>query len=374
MAVVELSGVPVVDARVTIPLTGAWVADLQLQGTTPPVVGQRVTLTIGAVPFVGTVATSESDRGRRVTCRVVGGANGLGVVVPSGSYYQATVREIVSSVLGIGGEALSPLADASVLDVLRGHWTRVAGTVGDVVKAALRGSNYRMTPDGLLWVGSDTWLPVSGSFTVDSEEPAAQRMTLGLESAVVLPGFTVDGKRASEVVYTADASKLRAIVSYGSNAEGLLPSINRLIDRRMKAADLHAIYVATVVTQHADGTCDLKVTDERIGNPARVPVRIAGVDTIRFLPFADVLLAHEDGREDRPYVCGAYQGPVQKVSTTAVESVAFVAPRVEVGGQLDLVLHTPLMIWVAALTTAAAPLGLTVPALAAANTTITKGA
>jgi hypothetical protein len=276
--------------------------------------------------------------------------------------------------LAIGGEALSPLADSAALAVLRGHWTRAAGTVGDVVKAALRGTNYRLTPEGLLWAGTDTWLPVLGSFKVESEKPDQQKITLSLEGATVLPGFTVDSKRVTEVVYTSDASKLRALVSYGDTTEGFLPTLNRLIDKRVKAVDLHAIYVGTVVTQHADGTVDLKVSDERIGNPARVPVRIAGVDTIRFLPFSNVLLAHEDGREDRPYVCGAYQGPVQKVSTTAVESVAFVAPRVEVGGALDLVLHAPLVAWVASLTTAAVSVGLTVPALVAANTTITKGA
>ncbi len=361
--------------RVRFPLVGAWVATLALQSTAAPAVGSPAVLDLGGVPFVGSVASSEADAGRRVTVRVVGGANGLGTQLEPQGYYRPTRRTVVVDALTAGGETLSPLSDATLLDASLGHWSRFRSTVAETVRRAASGATHRVLPDGTVWVGSDVWAPIDATgYVVEQERPTEQRVELALETALVLPGASLRGQRVTDVVYTVGERKLRAQVTYGETRGGLGTLLDEVVSRRTAATDLHALYVATVRGQNGDGTVELAVADGRFPSLSRVPVRLGGVSSVRLVPGTAVLLGHEDGREDRPVVVQAYQAAVQSLEVTAVESVRLTAPRVEAGGAQPLVLHTALAAWVSALTTAAAPLGLSVPPLVGAATTVTGGA
>ena len=95
---------------------------------------------------------------------------------------------------------------------------------------------------------------------------------------------------------------------------------------------------------------------------------------IKLLPGATVLLGHEDGRHDKPAVVQVYQGAVQELTVQALGNVDIQASEVRAGGSLSLVLHDVLLAWTSQLQAQNVGIGLTVPPLVAANTTITKGA
>lgn len=375
MAVVELTGRAVTSGRIRFPRLGAWSATLTLDGAEALPVGLRATLSIGGVPFVGTVTVCESDAGNSVTATVLGGAGGLGAAVDSKGYYQTTVGAVVADALSTGGETLSPLSDQTILGSFKAHWTRGAGKVSDAVSAVIGGAVYRVLADSTVWIGTDLFTPAVTTGKLEAEHPNEQRYQVAMKAADILPGQSYQGRDVNEVVYTVDSTSLRASAAYGgASPTGVADLVGALVRRETAALDLHALYVARVVSTNGDSTVDLIPDDTRIPHLAHVPLRIAGVSSITLLPSTKVLLAHENGDPSKPVVAGIYSGPVQSIATTAIESITMTAPLVKAGGELDLVLHIPLVAWVAQLTTAALPIGLTVPPLVAANTTITKGA
>lgn len=375
MAVVELSGRAVTSGRIHFPQLGAWSATVTLDGTEALPVGLRATLSIGGVPFVGTVTVCESDSGNSVTATMLGGAGGLGSAVDSKGYYQTPVTAVVADALSVGGETLSSLSDQSILGSFKAHWTRRAGKVSEAVAAVIGGAVYRVLPDGTVWIGTDVFAPAVTTGKFISENPNEQRIEVAMQAADVLPGQSYREREVNEVTYAVDSSSLRATVAYGgASPTGVAGLVDALVARSTAPLDLLALYVARVVSTNGDETVDIIPDDARIPHLAHVPLRIAGVSSIRLLPGTSVLLAHENGDPSKPVVVGIYSGPVQSIATTAIESIAMTAPLVKAGGELDLVLHAPLVAWVSQLTIAGVSVGLTVPPLVAANTTITKGA
>lgn len=374
MSIITLSGVPVVSGELGLPLVGAWHLEAVLATADAPVVGESVTLSLGGVPFVGAVVYAASDSGNRVTVRAVGGRGGLGDTVPAKGYYQTTRKVVLADALGAGGESLSLTSDG--LDVYLGHWTRLESTVADVVRhvAERAGLNWRVLADGSVWMGSETWLPLEVTHTLDSEEPTREAFTVALEAASVLPGVTFRGHQVSGVVYTFDGRKIRARVSYGA-ARGEIQSIlGELVRRETRKADYHGLYTARVDAQNSDDSLELTPTDARMPSLSNVPIRMGGVSSIRLVPGSTVLIGHEDGDPTKPVVTSLYMGTVQAATVSSIGTYEIQASEVKAGGSLSLVLHDVLSAWVAALTTAGVGVGLAVPALVGASTTITKGA
>ena len=81
----------------------------------------------------------------------------------------------------------------------------------------------------------------------------------------------------------------------------------------------------------------------------------------------------EDGDPTKPIVTGYPVGTALNLTLAASAKVKLDAPLVEAGGTEQLVKFIPLQAWVVALTTAGVSVGLTVPALTAANTTVLTG-
>lgn len=381
MSVVKVDDTAVVRGTVTFPLRGAWSASLVLTGTSAPAVGSSVTLSLGTSTFVGTVATSDKDAGNLVSVRLLGGRGGLGAQVSPQGYFAATVELLLTQALAVGSESISKLSDRDLLGTSLPFWSRYQGTVAEAlvqiadVVGAMTGSaiGFRVLSDGSVWVGRETWAALELGDVVDGESPAEQWMTVALEAGTVLPGVTIKGRQIREVVYTVDEVRLRARLSYGerSGVDGLLAA---LVRRETQPLRLMGLATATVRSMNADGTVDVQPSDPKVPGLSHVPIRIAGVSSIKLLPGTGVLLGHEDGQNHKPAVVQVYAGPVQALSVEALESISLTAPSVKAGGELSLVLHDALQVWVAALTTAGLSVGLSVPALAAANTIILKGA
>lgn len=373
MSVVSLSGSPVIAGSLELPLVGTWHLECAIGSSSAPVVGQTIALTVGPVPFVGTVVSADSDAGNRVTVRAVGGAGKLGKVLAPKSYTMTTLDVVLVDALKDAGESRSVLSDTQTQTLE--HWTRSQASLSDVLRQVSEraGGSWRVMPDGSVWVGAELWLPVTGSYVLESEEPTRSAFTVAVDSAWVLPGCTFRGQKVSAVTYRFDGTRTRARVSYGDSRGELGSVLGELVRREVRQVDLLAMYSATVDAMNANGTVELTPDDARLGSMSQVPVQVAGLASVGLLPGTSVLLTHENGDPSRPVVVQAYAGPVDGLAIESVGDVSITAPQVKAGGELPLVLHDPLLAWVSALTSAAAPLGLAVPPLLGCSTNITRG-
>lgn len=207
-----LNGLPVLRGTVTAPLEGRWLADLEVDAT--EALTGRVELRIGGVAWVGTVYRGGLDGTRSTWCgRIVGGAGGLDRPVSARSWQGLQpARGLVNELLTDVGETLSPSSTAES-DTNLPRWTRFDGTahraLADLARAV--GCRWRVTSEGTVWVGVDTWpelvLPEGVAAELLTTDPRAGTAVYALPGAYVAPGATFEGRRVGGVVYRlADAA------------------------------------------------------------------------------------------------------------------------------------------------------------------------
>ena len=199
-----LNGRPVLAGRVTAPLSGRWHAELVID--TLDGVSGAAELVIGGVRWAGTTYRSgiEAD-----TCfaGLVGGTRGLDRRVDARSWHGLQpARGLVQELLSEVGEVLYEGSGAE-LDVHLPRWSRVEcpadHALAQLVDAI--GARWRMTIDGSVWIGTETWpeliLPDAVRAELLGTEPRAGRATYSLPGAYLLPGQTFEGRRVGAVVY-----------------------------------------------------------------------------------------------------------------------------------------------------------------------------
>lgn len=209
-----VNGLTVFEATVRIPLRGAWVADLEVDGAELlPTEAHAVTLYVQGNPLVGTVVPDrQTVYAGRLHARLVGGANGFGKVLPAKGYRAAPASIVVRDILREAGELLAP-SSASLTVMLR-HWNRTAAPAGrarDAILEAL-GYSWRVLPDGTVWVGVDTW-PASAAQgeTLKAKGTGVRVVSPADGSALILPGEVFDGGKVSSVTYTVRPKAVRAM-------------------------------------------------------------------------------------------------------------------------------------------------------------------
>ncbi len=305
MSLLTCEGIAVLRARITMPRTGAWVADLVLDAVRAPT--GRVTLATfdGGLTLVGTV-----ERGGAYAdtaqVRVVGGAGGLSRDVAPKAYRALPAQVPLSETLRDVGETLSPDASPQVLATVLPMWTRdqTSASRALTMLADACEATWRVLPDGAVWVGDDTWpAAAEGAYDVLRESPSEGRMVLGVEAPRLLPGTTYDGRRISVVIHTIDDEGVRSELWFEREAEGprLVGGLRRLLAKLLWRVDFLALYPAKVVTQNSDGTLEAKPDSLRLPGLSRVPIRagLPGVD-IKVAAGARVLIGFAEGDPARP--------------------------------------------------------------------------
>ena len=322
-ALVTVNGVAVSGGCVTFPLVGTWHGELEVAADSADAVTGAATLSLGGVTFVGFSTPGITD-GKRVTLHIVGGAGGLGTAVEPQHYDAPTYERILSAALAVGGESLSATSDGISGPVRQ--WTRTAGVVSDAVRAIAddAGLSWRVIADGSVWVGAETWPTVTVPHVLEDQTPTQSCVTVEVESASVLPGVTFLGSRVTSVVYRIGSAAIRAEVFSGTAGDELAAMLGTFVDRRLARVDYHAPYVARVLSQNADDSCELRVFDARIPSMSRIPIRpgIAGVTSLRVAPGTDCVLAFEDGKPSRPYVAGFVQAACTSIAIDASSLVS----------------------------------------------------
>lgn len=201
MSFAAVNGAPVVSCAVSLPLVGAWVAEVRLD-TREPVEG-AATLRLGdTLELHGTVVSGGVHAGAAYA-RLVGGNGRLAAELPSRYYRDVPARIPISDALTEAGEVFASSSDATILDAWLPLWTRTAGRTSDAIAQLIKaagGGAWRVLPDGSVWVGQDTWPSAPRFDFVEIEEfPAERRVEIATEEPKLLPGMTFLNRRVSHV-------------------------------------------------------------------------------------------------------------------------------------------------------------------------------
>ncbi len=376
MSTVHISDVAVCGGTVRFALQGSWHAHLTMQGDDAAAIAGAVDLQLGETTLSG-FATTGTDEGGLVTVDMIGGAGGLAAECAPQHYESATIRTIVTDALGVGGESLSTTGDSATLDTFVPMWTRLRSTVADVLWAICErfGAQWRVLPDGSVWVGTPTWATVEPEDAVLSDEdPTASMLTVAVEGADVLPGDTYLERRISGATYNIDDSSIRADLTYGEDRGGVAEVVGSLVASETAYLTYAIPFIAKILAQNGNGTLELLSGDARFPNMSKVPLRcMPGVTEMRVLPGTYVVVTHDSAQPDKPRASMVDLTACQSMKIEAVGGFEVVAAEVKAGGSQSLPIQSELLIWIAALTTAGVSVGLSVPAYAGPGTLITKG-
>ncbi|WP_394845191.1 hypothetical protein LZC95_50215 [Pendulispora brunnea] len=210
MSLLSVNGLRVIEAAITIPLFGAWHADLSVDAEAATPLTGALELVFDEGPVLrGFARRAAADLGR-VGIRVVGGRGGLHKVLDGAHYRSVSARIPASDIVSGAGEELD---GASELDAEYAHWTRLRGAAG-VQLAALAsavGKPWRMTLDqGKVLIAAHTWRDAGVKDTdVLARHAAGGSLELGL---IVPPGTTLLGERVTRAMITVSANGLRTRV------------------------------------------------------------------------------------------------------------------------------------------------------------------
>lgn len=199
-----VAGVPVVQARLSLPLIGVWWADFVLE--TDDSVSGLVESAIGPWKMYGTVLRWGTSDGSTVL-RIKGGAGGMAKEVGPQAYYQPTFSVPLSDIMAKSGEALSSVADKTLQQQSLEAFHVQQTSCGKALKQLcdVFGANWRVLPNGTVWVGFEQWSEVSVPAEVLSSSPQIDRISLNLNVPLVLPGNKLFGRKVSRVDYSLDA-------------------------------------------------------------------------------------------------------------------------------------------------------------------------
>lgn len=195
-----IGSIPILSGTLELPLCGAWTAQVEADSDEQP--EPAATLTIDGREFVGTVAWGSSVHGR-IGAMVVGGAGALSKPTTTRFYHNVPARIPVLDLILEHGERLAHPTDPA-LDLHLDAWIRAAVAAGTELQALAQhalGGNWRVLPDGSIWVGRETWPTVDVEVEVLRERPEDRAIVLGAGALEVVPGCTFLGKHIVRVTH-----------------------------------------------------------------------------------------------------------------------------------------------------------------------------
>ena len=353
-AVVALNGADVLGLRLTIPATGPWLAEVEVEGDAP---AGRAVLTVGAEALVGTVDPRGTGRmGERVTVSLVGGGGGWDKRVPA---------QHLHNDFGVTSTAVYTVTAAAVGETVVDPAPRVLGA--DYVRSdgpasrVLRGAAWYVDAAGVTQIGTRPGRAMGDGIRILEWDALTRRAVLAAD-AIVWPGtllvdprFTSATVREVEQNWTADGARVLAWCETGSTpgdelaGNRLARSLGLLAREAVGVAYLRE-YPYRVVEQGVDGRLTLQAVSKTDGVPellraVTVWPGVAGVSH-EYAPASVVLVGFVAGDPTKPAVVGfAEAGPEPAVTTIA-------AGRVDIGAgtKAGLLADTSLLTWIGQIT------------------------
>lgn len=307
MASITLNGAPVLELSLSLPMSGAWSADVQVASGDAPALGAAAFLSLPGQSFEGVVKRSGSF-GERVQVRVIGGLVDWQEPLTEKNYQKTDVTTVLED-MGVTTDEPVPGALA--------FWSRPSGTIGEALQqvADHLGLSWRVNPNGSVRLRAEAPQTVNPGAVELERDEARGVVTLAVDRATVLPGTIVGADTAGDVTYTA-VSELRCRY-FTAGRGGLRNSLERLIRWMTRDSLYLGTYTCEVSRQAADGTLDLMPFDSRLRATGlqAVPIRhgLPGVKEIQVPAGQLVQLAFDEGKPSKPYASLFHNGVAIKI-------------------------------------------------------------
>jgi hypothetical protein len=281
-----VNGTPVARARITMPRTGCWVADL--------VASQPVDASAGVTIVIEQGMTLKGSQARGGPwldsgyLRILPGAGGMGTIARAKGYRNVSASVIIKDLLATAGEKLAPNSSSKVLATQFPFYVVQAAPVGDCLAALLMdtriaAATWRSLIDGTVWVGTETWpdsgLMAPGDYQDISEAPHQGVADLGFEAPTLVPGVALEGRNVSAVEHNIDGERCRTKVWFEdpqSVADRMKAAIYAIARTAMPRLAYAAPRIARVITSATDGsgntTLDVAPEDASFPTLQRVPL------------------------------------------------------------------------------------------------------
>lgn len=79
--------------------------------------------------------------------------------------------------------------------------------------AELVGTSWRTATDGTIWLGADTWIENKVGGDIFDADPLARCVSVGIESAALLPGQTWRDFRVESLTHTITSTGFRTEIA-----------------------------------------------------------------------------------------------------------------------------------------------------------------
>lgn len=183
----SLNGQPTADVSLTVPLYGAWVADVTLTAATAIGPGP-VALTIGPLTLAGAVYRADVFAGR-AKARLVAGFGGWQKVIPAQAY-QSPSGVLLSHVLGDAAMAVGEKVNVQTDGPVGAFFVRETAPASRTLKQ-LAGSLWWIDATGTTQIGPRPGLGILSDFQVIDYDPATKTFVVATEAlADWVPGAT----------------------------------------------------------------------------------------------------------------------------------------------------------------------------------------
>ena len=210
-----LNGLPVLRASLHAPLQGRWTADVEVD--TDDALTGPVDLMVGGVLWRAAVLRGGLGQGTW-RARLVGGTGGLDLPVAARAWQGLqAARGLVVELLTEVGETLDAGSGDELTTTLP-RWSRV-DTIAHRALADLAGAvdaRWRVTPEGAVWVGTETWpeiiLPDGVQVETLDDDPRRGVSVCSVPGGWITPGRSLDGRRIGAVAYELTPERDRLTV------------------------------------------------------------------------------------------------------------------------------------------------------------------
>lgn len=251
MSLASINGTTATRARLRIPSWGRWWADVELAGDVT--LSGSVTVTIADVGHVGTVVLGGPSNGRS-GYRIVGGAGGWGASVAAKSYANdAGVKKTT-----VANDAATAAGETIVTTGLTGRvgpsYVRQSGPAAYVLDYVAPRSWY-VDAAGTTRFGARSSATIATSAARVRVDPGAGVIVLATqEIAALVPGASVDGLTALDVVYDVTPEDGLRVTLYGApwGVSRRVEALRRLIRSLLPEYRYHGRYEYRVVVQDGE--------------------------------------------------------------------------------------------------------------------------
>lgn len=211
----RLGNYPVISGTLTIPISGAWTADVRLASTSAP--SGTTTLTIHDNSLVGTIIASAADYASP-RCRIVAGRGRLDVTLPPKDYRDYRAADIALDAIREAGE-VGGIWDT--LDVICPHWLRPQASVRSVLQRLSRLdplSSWTVSDSGTIDLVQHRFNLYVGSYSTFRSFGDEKVLVLHVDDIGIRPGMSIQAfgrsVRVNRTMYEWDERQLQCMVWY----------------------------------------------------------------------------------------------------------------------------------------------------------------